>query len=423
MPTPTPMTPTKPVTPGVTKPQGPVAPGAQKPGQPNQQQQDPNNPNQNPDEIVRGPGEKAYSLKTQKDPNGSFHVFAKNEMEAKAKYQQMGAPMGTVAQAIEVKEDNAMTYQERVAQFHESSFPTLEDAIVGTLHDHLLENGVDFYVDGAIKTTSKQTAMDIVETLQQFSHDFIPFFVESNGEYIVKVGTLEEDTLVEAEVSMPDPTQISVRQNAAGAFKVYVGENVADTFDSIKGATKYVQTLVSETRAQFDELDEMFQYTIGVSMINEGKKKMAKEGNAFDWKNRKDDDTPKVGDKKRTSKGEVEYTKTGMIHRARKDYGGADSEETTTADGKDKATGEKRGRGRPRTRPLPDPNAPKRGRGRPKKVKEAQASLSTLKKQVSETLRKIDSLSESQRNNPKVAEVVQKLHESVSKAVAAARML
>ena len=420
MPTPTPMTPTKPVAPGATKPQGPVAPG-QQPGQPNQQ--DPNNPNQNPDEIIKGPGERAYSLKTQKDPNGSFHVFAKNEMEAKAKYQQMGAPMGTVAQAIEVKEDNAMTYQERVAQFHETSFPTLEDAIVGTLHNHLLENGVDFYVDGAIKTTSKQTAMDIVETLQQFSNDFIPFFVESNGEYIVKVGTLEEDTLVEAEVGMPDPTQISVRQNSAGSFKVYVGENVADTFDTIKGATKFVQTLVSETRAQFDELDEMFQYTIGVSMINEGKKKMAKEGNAFDWKSNKDDDKPKVGDKKRTSKGEVEYTKTGMIHRARKDYGGADSEETTTADGKDPATGEKRGRGRPRTRPLPDPDAPKRGRGRPKKVKEAQASLSTLKKQVNETLRKIDSLSESQRNNPKVAEVVQKLHESVTKAVAAARML
>jgi hypothetical protein len=420
MPTPTPMTPTKPVAPGATKPQGPVAPG-QQPGQTNQQ--DPNNPNQNPDEIIKGPGERAYSLKTQKDPNGSFHVFAKNEMEAKAKYQQMGAPMGTVAQAIEVKEDNAMTYQERVAQFHETSFPTLEDAIVGTLHNHLLENGVDFYVDGAIKTTSKQTAMDIVETLQQFSNDFIPFFVESNGEYIVKVGTLEEDTLVEAEVGMPDPTQISVRQNAAGSFKVYVGENVADTFDSIKGATKFVQTLVSETRAQFDELDEMFQYTIGVSMVNEGKKKMAKEGNAFDWKSNKDDDKPKVGDKKRTSKGEVEYTKTGMIHRARKDYGGADSEETTTADGKDPATGEKRGRGRPRTRPLPDPDAPKRGRGRPKKVKEAQASLSTLKKQVNETLRKIDSLSESQRNNPKVAEVVQKLHESVTKAVAAARML
>jgi len=140
------------------------------------------------------------------------------------------------------------------------------------------------------------------------------------------------------------------------------------------------------------------------------------------WKNKEDDDKPKVGDKKRTSKGEVEYTKTGLIHRARQNYGGADSEEDT-ADGKDPATGEKRGRGRPRTRPLPDPDAPKRGRGRPKKVKEAQASLSNLKKQVKETLRKIESLSESQRSNPKVAEVVQRLHESVTKAVAAARML
>jgi len=104
---------------------------------------------------------------------------------------------------------------------------------------------------------------------------------ESDGEYIIKVGTLEEDTLLEDEVNLPDPTRISVKQNAAGAFKVYVGEDVADTFDSIKSASKYIQTLVSETRAQFDELDEMFQYTIGVSMVNEGKKKMAKEGNAF----------------------------------------------------------------------------------------------------------------------------------------------
>lgn len=415
MPTPTPMTPAKPVAPGATKPQGTTAPGQQ------QGQQNPNNPNQGAEEIVKGPGEKAFSLKTQKDPNGSFHVFAKNEMEAKAKYQQMGAPMGTVAQAIEVKEDTAMTYQERVAQFHESSFPTLESAIVQTLHDHLLENGVDFYVDGAIKTRSQQTALDIVETLQQFSTDFIPFVVESDGEYTIKVGTLEEDTLLEDEVNLPDPTRISVRQNAAGAFKVYVGEDVADTFDSIKGASKYIQTLVSETRAQFDELDEMFQYTIGVTMVNEGKKKMAKEGNAFDWKNKEDDDKPKVGSKKRTSKGEVEYTKTGLIHRARQNYGGADEEDTE--DGKDPATGEKRGRGRPRTRPLPDPNAPKRGRGRPKKVREAQQSLSILKKQVKETLQKIESLSESQRNNPKVAEVVQKLHESVSKAVVAARML
>ena len=91
-------------------------------------------------------------------------------------------------------------------------------------------------------------------------------------------------------------------------------------------------------------------------------------------------------------------------------------------EGKDK-NGEPRGRGRPRTRPLPDPDAPKRGRGRPKKVKEAQIQMATLKKQVKETIRKIESLPSGQRNSAKVAEVVQKLHESVSRAVHAARML
>ena len=99
-------------------------------------------------------------------------------------------------------------------------------------------------------------------------------------------------------------------------------------------------------------------------------------------------DSPKVGQKKRTSSGEVEYTKGGQIHRSTKRYGGDEPEnvkdddksssgEETVKRGRgrprvrpiqDPAT--KRGRGRPRTRPLPDANAPKRGRGRPKKVRE-----------------------------------------------------
>ena len=424
-----PIAPTKPLLPGQKPPQAgtpgqttanPNAPQA--PGQPPANPNDPNaqaNPNA-PDPSTKAPGESSFSIKTAQDPTGTFHIFAKNEQEAKQKYEQMGKPLGPATQASKVNEESIMTYQERVEQFHNESFPTLENAIVNTLQENLLENGVDYYVDNGIKTRIKQTAVDIVETLLQHSNDFIPFYVESNGEYTIKIGTLEEETLVEADVSIPDPTKISVKQNAAGTFKVYVGENIADTFDSIKGATKFVQTLVSETRAQFDELDEMFQYTIGVSMVNEGKKKMAKEGNAFDWQSKTDDDKPKVGSKKQTSKGEVEYTATGQIHRSKQNYGGADSDDNE--EGKDN-NGEPRGRGRPRTRPLPDPDAPKRGRGRPKKVKEAQIQMATLKKQVKETIRKIESLPSGQRNSAKVAEVVQKLHESVSRAVHAARML
>jgi hypothetical protein len=424
-----PIAPTKPLLPGQKPPQSgtpgqttanPNAPQA--PGQPPANPNDPNaqaNPNA-PDPSTKAPGESSFSIKTAQDPTGTFHIFAKNEQEAKQKYEQMGKPLGPATQASKVNEGSIMTYQERVEQFHNESFPTLENAIVNTLQENLLENGVDYYVDNGIKTRIKQTAVDIVETLLQHSNDFIPFYVESNGEYTIKIGTLEEETLVEADISIPDPTKISVKQNAAGTFKVYVGENIADTFDSIKGATKFVQTLVSETRAQFDELDEMFQYTIGVSMVNEGKKKMAKEGNAFDWQSKTDDDKPKVGSKKQTSKGEVEYTATGQIHRSKQNYGGADFDDNE--EGKDN-NGEPRGRGRPRTRPLPDPDAPKRGRGRPKKVKEAQIQMATLKKQVKETIRKIESLPSGQRNSAKVAEVVQKLHESVSRAVHAARML
>jgi hypothetical protein len=86
------------------------------------------------------------------------------------------------------------------------------------------------------------------------------------------------------------------------------------------------------------------------------------------WLNLSYSNSTKVGDKKKTSKGEVEYTKTGQVHRSTKRYGGDDPEnvkdDDNSGDGEEK---EKRGRGRPRTRPLPDENAPKKSRGRPRK--------------------------------------------------------
>jgi hypothetical protein len=86
------------------------------------------------------------------------------------------------------------------------------------------------------------------------------------------------------------------------------------------------------------------------------------------WLDLARDDSPRPGEKRKTSSGEVEYTKTGQIHRSTKRYGGDDPENVKDDDKKaDGETGEKRGRGRPRTRPLPDANAPKRGRGRPRK--------------------------------------------------------
>lgn len=57
-----------------------------------------------------------------------------------------------------------------------------------------------------------------------------------------------------------------------------------------------------------------------------GKAKKVKEES--DWKDlgKEYSDKPKVGDRKATTKGEVEYTKTGQIHRARTGYGGEKSE-------------------------------------------------------------------------------------------------
>ena len=86
------------------------------------------------------------------------------------------------------------------------------------------------------------------------------------------------------------------------------------------------------------------------------------------WLDLAKDDRPKTGEKRKTSSGEVEYTKTGQIHRSTKRYGGDEPE--NVKDDEKSSSGEeapKRGRGRPRTRPVPDANAPKRGRGRPRK--------------------------------------------------------
>jgi hypothetical protein len=60
-------------------------------------------------------------------------------------------------------------------------------------------------------------------------------------------------------------------------------------------------------------------------------------------------DTPRVGQRKRTSSGEVEYTGTGQIHRSTKRYGGDDPENVKDNEpiGNDGEPAVKRGKGRP----------------------------------------------------------------------------
>ena len=53
---------------------------------------------------AKQPGEKAFSIKTAQDPDGTIHLYAKNEQEAKQKYQQLGNPLGNANAAEEVKE-------------------------------------------------------------------------------------------------------------------------------------------------------------------------------------------------------------------------------------------------------------------------------------------------------------------------------
>ena len=67
------------------------------------------------------------------------------------------------------------------------------------------------------------------------------------------------------------------------------------------------------------------------------------------WLNLAYDDTPRVGQRKRTSSGEVEYTGGGQIHRSTKRYGGDDPENVKDKDpvGNDGQPAVKRSKGRP----------------------------------------------------------------------------
>ena len=67
------------------------------------------------------------------------------------------------------------------------------------------------------------------------------------------------------------------------------------------------------------------------------------------WLNLAYSDTPKVGQRKRTSSGEVEYTGSGQIHRSTKRYGGDDPENVKDNEpiGNDGEPAVKRSKGRP----------------------------------------------------------------------------
>jgi hypothetical protein len=134
--------PIKPITPiSPVKPVNPTTPQQN----PNAQQQDPNGQQQmNLDKPV--PGEKVFSVATDKDPEGEFtKVFARDENHAKQVYQNQGNKAGQFVGAQLAKED--------------------VDTIVGMLESNGLQEGRDFYVDDTVYTDNAQMAEDITDII------------------------------------------------------------------------------------------------------------------------------------------------------------------------------------------------------------------------------------------------------------------
>ena len=466
------------------------------------------------DNAQPGPGEKAWSIKTAKDPQGTMHVYAKDQNEAKKKYTDLGSPLGTATNAEEVKEDFEDAIGKQVKKFvkkgmsmrgdyadsnwddkpfnpdaeekkpysnyvkawerpdqqvskasstssnhfhrHEgtdlrpfyiftnkdrsgstvimaksqeearkiwntrysksgekllrinsspkmdenmeqlkTTFEGIEDSVAEVLESFGLENGRDFYIDGTIKTLDEQVAQDILSVLADHEMPGQAYLRNLGEQWSISlIGQGEE--LVE-NLTVGDDA-IEVRHIGEGVVRVYVNNELAEQFETGTAAFKYVKALQENLAEAEQELMSAITAEAGedlmkVSNITEGWEDMLKAV--------KDRDDKKVGDKWKTSKGEVTKTSTGVIHTRSYDpkTGETDEEKPKDADG----------------------NPVKRGRGRPKKVRESIAALREMRKQVSEALSKIEALPEEQRNTPQVQAMVDRLTESVRLAIAKAK--
>ena len=281
-----------------------------------------------------------------------------------------------------------------------TTFEGIEDSIASILESFGLENGRDFYIDGTIRTLDEQVAQDILSVLAD--HD-LPGQANlrqlDEGWAISLIGQGEE--LVENLTVGND--DIEIRHIGEGVVRVYVNHELAEQFDTGTAAFKYVKALqqnlaeadnelMSALSAEAGEdLMKIDKITEGWSEWEEKKASYKKAGATVDGK-------------------EDDYTVTSKDG-SRKRYQNTKSGRKVTSLPPVEGKGEVDSEG----------NKVKRGRGRPKKVRESLEAIRTMRKQVTEALAKIDRLPEAQRNTPQVQAMVDRLTESVKKAIARAK--
>lgn len=96
------------------------------------------------------PGEKLFSVATDKDPTGQFKVYAKDPAQAQQVFKKAGG-QGAVSQATLAEQDIS--------------------AIVEILGENGIEEGVDYYVADTIRTNDSKLAEDIADIINQGEWD------------------------------------------------------------------------------------------------------------------------------------------------------------------------------------------------------------------------------------------------------------
>ena len=332
---------------------------------------------------------------TQKDDGGSL---AKDENDPFGNYKQgwiqkNNTGVGSRKSSKSKKTEEAMTTLK-------TTFEGMEDSIASILESFGLENGRDFYIDGTIRTLDEQVAQDILSVLADHELPGQANMRQLEEGWAISLIGQGEELVENLTVGNDD---VEIRHIGEGVVRVYVNHELAEQFETGTAAFKYVkalqqnlaeadQELMSALSAEAGEdLMKIDKITEGWSEWEEKKASYKKAGATVDGKEDDYTVTSKDGSRKR-----YQNTKTGRKVTS-----------LPPVEGKGEVDSEG--------------NKVKRGRGRPKKVRESLEAIRAMRKQVNEALSKIDRLPEAQRNTPQVQAMVDRLTESVKKAIARAK--
>ena len=324
--------------------------------------------------------EQPFYISTIKDRDGRTIIMAKTPEDAKAEWERKyGKTNDRIIKVMTAQEANIG--ESMTTTTLKTTFEGLEDTIAGLLEEYGLENGRDFYIDGTIRTVSEQVAQDILSVLSDFELPGQTNMRKLDEQFNISLIGQGEEPVESLRIGSDS---VDIKHIGEGFVRVYVNNELAETFDNGSAAFKYVKALQ-------ENLAEAEQEIISAMTAEAGEDLMKISNITEGWDDMLKDVKSKSGPQPNGGAG----VKKG------KRYGGADQDD----DAKEEAPKDA------------DGNPVKRGRGRPKKVREGLDTIRKMRKQVAEALARIERLPEDQRNSVRVQSVVQALEESVRTAI------